>query len=93
MKCSEQTALWVQGRSIHNTERDECCPDFSCCTPELLAPLEERKRFHLAELAGDEKLKNEMLMGFLGKMIKSAKLDPIKVHIAGQMDGSDKPSN
>jgi len=31
MKPNEQLAKWVNGESIHNKERDECCPDFSCC--------------------------------------------------------------
>ena len=29
---------WVKGNPIHNNVDDECCPDFSCCRPELLAP-------------------------------------------------------
>ena len=33
-KCSVyyQMWLWVFGKSTHNTLRDECCPDGSCCT-------------------------------------------------------------
>ena len=30
-----QLILWVLGISIHNMYGDECCPDFSCCVPEL----------------------------------------------------------
>ena len=28
-----QVFMWVQGNSLHNPIRDECCPDFSCCDP------------------------------------------------------------
>lgn len=31
-----QTLSWAQGRPYHNRIDDECCPDFSCCQPELL---------------------------------------------------------
>lgn len=27
---------WVKGISLHNTLRDECCPDFSCCGSPIL---------------------------------------------------------
>ena len=33
--CNIQLILWVLGFSIHNKYGDECCPDFSCCAPEL----------------------------------------------------------
>jgi len=39
MTPSDQLKHWLSGDSRHNTERDECCPDFSCCYPELLADL------------------------------------------------------
>lgn len=39
----QQTKLWVDGRSVHRIVKHpsgkmtwECCPDFSCCNPELL---------------------------------------------------------
>lgn len=31
----EQIEKWAAGESIHNPDRNECCPDFSCCFPEL----------------------------------------------------------
>jgi len=31
----ECALLWVDGESQHNKVDDECCPDFSCCHPEL----------------------------------------------------------
>lgn len=30
-----QLMLWVNGKSLHNTVDDECCPDFSCCFPDM----------------------------------------------------------
>ena len=30
-----QVLLWVEGRPTHNMVDDECCPDFSCCEPEM----------------------------------------------------------
>ena len=30
-----QGLQWVAGESVHNEVDNECCPDFSCCTPAL----------------------------------------------------------
>lgn len=30
-----QTERWVEGDIRHNVVDDECCPDFSCCVPEM----------------------------------------------------------
>lgn len=30
-----QLFAWAEGRPFHNTIDDECCPDFSCCYPDL----------------------------------------------------------
>jgi hypothetical protein len=30
-----QTLLWAMGKPTHNRIDNECCPDFSCCHPEL----------------------------------------------------------
>lgn len=53
MNGAEQLKLWMEGTSLHNDETDECCPDFSCCAPELQAPDEERTAFCAAWSAGD----------------------------------------
>ena len=65
MTSKEQLKEWLNGNPIHNTNTDECCPDFSCCTGKI-ATLDERKRFCKAVEDGDEKTKMEMLMMFLG---------------------------
>ena len=31
-----QLMMWVNGQPKHNTVDNECCPDFSCCYPDLL---------------------------------------------------------
>lgn len=30
-----QTEAWVNGFSYHSKETNECCPDFSCCRPDM----------------------------------------------------------
>jgi hypothetical protein len=30
-----QALKWAMGQPYHNRIDDECCPDFSCCCPEL----------------------------------------------------------
>lgn len=79
MTCEEQLNLWVQGNPVHNRDRDECCPDFSCCQPELLAESEVRQRFKDA----DEATRFSMLGMFLGAAMADMGAD---VHIA---DGTD----
>jgi len=61
-RVKSQTDEWVKGNPIHNTVDDECCPDFSCCKPELLQPEEIRKTF----AAANEDTRMSMLGSFLG---------------------------
>ena len=78
MKPEKQLKLWVKGELIHNDERDECCPDFSCCQPQLLAPEHERKIFLEAYQKDDEKILMSMSIEFLGRAFSSQ-----KVYVAG----------
>jgi hypothetical protein len=74
-KRDEQLREWVKGNPIHNdagVDGGECCPDFSCCSPELLAPRKVREAFAAARAAGDQAKLNRMLGRFLGAMIKAA---------------------
>ena len=64
MTPDNQLTLWVEGVSKHNDERSECCPDFSCCNPNLLAPVEVRKAFVVAS--------EEQQMKFLGAFLGAA---------------------
>ena len=63
----EQLKEWVNGISIHNTDRDECCPDFSCCDDEVDTPLEIRRAF----VDANEKDRHKMLVMFLGDALKN----------------------
>jgi hypothetical protein len=67
MTSEEQLDLWVMGKPIHNEESGECCPDFSCCDIDLLAPLDERIAFKNA----NEGVRISMLGTFLGKLLES----------------------
>lgn len=35
LRALQQAVEWADGRPRHNIVDDECCPDFSCCTPGL----------------------------------------------------------
>ena len=63
--------------------RDECCPDFSCCEPKLLASYETRRKF--ADSSEDQRL--AMLGMFLGKAMNEAVsqkgVDPESVYLSG----------
>ena len=68
MTSDEQLERWVAGDPQHNhdlPDGGECCPDFSCCRPELLAPVEVRETFAKAT----EEQRDGMLMMFLGGLI------------------------
>jgi hypothetical protein len=84
----EQLDKWVEGNPVHNTVRDECCPDFSCCRGKAyLAPRIERLKFREAYLAGNEELVNGMLMMFLGAMLSDPEVvGDKKVYLAGDAD-------
>jgi len=64
MTPEDQLEQWVCGISIHNDELGECCPDFSCCQPSLLASQEERDNFLV-----NKGMRDTMLMMFLSRML------------------------
>ena len=79
MTSDEQMAEWVSGNPLHNDTLDECCPDFSCCKPELLASLECRKAFVVAD--------KETRMSFLGTFLGAAMSSMgEKAHVVGADD-------
>jgi hypothetical protein len=83
--CLDQLNKWVEGISEHNTERDECCPDFSCCHPSAFVKDKvARTKFRDAYLAGNEELQEKMLMMFLAGSVP--KMTDVKVYIAGDAD-------
>lgn len=70
MTIREQLELWVEGNSVHNPDRDECTPDFSCCDPELRAPLKERVLFWEAYKRNDTSIMEALLFKFLNAGVK-----------------------
>jgi hypothetical protein len=46
----KQTALWMQGISVHNEMTNECCCDFSCCHKNLATPQEQRTERGLRQI-------------------------------------------
>jgi hypothetical protein len=79
-----QLEKWVEGTSIHNTERDECCPDFSCCQKEYLAPKHEREAFAKAVMEDNHQVAQQMLMGFLSASMGGYSGGRV-MHIAGSV--------
>ncbi|MFQ6609148.1 MAG: hypothetical protein ACE5EE_11575, partial [Fidelibacterota bacterium] len=70
----EQLDRWVEGESIHKSDTDECCPDFSCCRPELLTDKKTRELFRDSK----EDVRLGLLGGFLGEALAGK-----KAYIAG----------
>ena len=67
---AEQLTRWLAGERVHvrGTRRGEsyrCCPDFSCCRAELLAPLDQRQAF----VDADQSARAKMAMKFLARLI------------------------
>lgn len=83
MDYKEQLRLWVEGESVHDSDEkgEQCCPDFSCCKPELKAPKEERELFEQLYLEEKHNEYERMLMMFLGRALPL--LTDKKVYIAG----------
>lgn len=77
-----QLAAWLRGRPEHNKADDECCPDFSCCAPALLADLETRVTFVEAFLDDPE---SEKVFHMLGMFLSACMADSNypSVHVAG----------
>lgn len=78
MTHEEQVELWVQGQSIFNSSRNECCPDFSCCQPHLLWPKEMREMFR-----DHPERREAMLFSSLMSLIKDMGKEE-QVYVAGK---------
>ena len=70
MTYDEQIEKWVNGESVHG---EQCCPDFSCCRPELKWSEDQRRLWR-----NKPELRYEMAL-----MALSAALSDQPVHIAG----------
>lgn len=64
----EQLQRWVAGESVCPNTKHECCPDFSCCKPNLKWSPEKRTKFMTASQGEREK----MMMGALGAVVADA---------------------
>lgn len=42
-RARSQALSWAMGNSYHNNIDDECCPDFSCCHPDLFERDQEKR--------------------------------------------------
>lgn len=42
-RVKQQTLAWAMGKPYHNSIDDECCPDFSCCKPDLFEQDAEKR--------------------------------------------------
>jgi len=45
-RVRSQTLSWAMGNPYHNNIDDECCPDFSCCEPDLFEKDQEKRWQH-----------------------------------------------
>ena len=92
MTYDEQLAEWLKGNSIHNDDTESCCPDFSCCLPDLLVDQQTRQAF----VNANEELRMSMLGMFFGKAIEQmTKGDGKKVYVVGadDLEGMGNASN
>ena len=82
MTPAEQVSLWVAGDSVHNDTdgQDECCPDFSCCLPDLLVHKEMRLQF---QNEPDQKYK---LLGMFLKKLLASQGKSDTTHVVGPND-------
>jgi hypothetical protein len=70
-----QLEEWVAGRPWHNPYTKfgtggECCPDFSCCKPDLLWDVALREEFAEATRNGQDEKVHAMLMQSLGALLE-----------------------
>lgn len=79
MTPDQQLQAWRFGIPVHNPTRDECCPDFSCCTGKL-ADRSLREKFVEAYEAEDMPGQWAILGMFLSGTLADADLD---AHVAG----------
>lgn len=87
MTPKQQLDEWVKGNSIHDYDyggEGQCCPDFSCCAPNLLAP--EKARIAFRDASDEDRFK--MLGYFLGAGLTSDEVEapPCTVYISGDFE-------
>lgn len=75
MKPEDQLKEWLKGNSIHNDERNECTPDFSCCNEDLLALKLIREEFYDAWNKKDNDTLDKLLGYFLKKLLDKKRME------------------
>lgn len=85
MTSLQQIEEWAKGNPIHDSKKNQCCPDFSCCTGDIVEE-KVRLRFKKAFVEKDHDTVNQMLMMFLGRAIRSN--TNTRVYIAGDAERS-----
>ena len=75
---AKQLRLWLEGKPEHNHFANECCPDFSCCKPELLWPEDRRKAFSEASPLVRESMLTDALAAVM--------YPEINVHVVGTVN-------
>ena len=78
MTYEEHIDRWVSGESVHNKEKDMCCPDFSCCIDGINTPVEIKERFAEAYKSNNDIVLLELLDDFLSGALKTI---GIEIHI------------
>ena len=80
-RSDEQLKKWLDGESVCNKIDGECCPDFSCCKPQMKQPTEVRRTFFHAS----EEVREQMLLSFFSASLAShPKVN--EIYISGQED-------
>ena len=79
----KQLKAWVEGVPLCPNSVGNCCPDFSCCQPSLMWPLEKRRAFR----DSTESQRARMLQGSLRDGAALAK----RIEAAGGEPGLVKP--
>lgn len=51
-----QCLSWAMGNPYHNKVDDECCPDFSCCVPDMFEQDHMKRWEHYQRRYGSSKL-------------------------------------
>jgi hypothetical protein len=65
----EQLEEWVKGNPLHNYAQGLCCPDFSCCSPDLLISESKRIAFSQAKDNVREAMLPSLLSSALDKLL------------------------
>lgn len=49
-RCLAQTIAWANGYPMHNQVDGECCPDFSCCRPDLFEKSQDKRMEYFVKM-------------------------------------------